>query len=99
MSTEEKCFLEVKGSESRASFDETKNQTGEEMSQSVEKVDSGSEWGVASMTASAEMSLALTGVKGITPNNGRSQMCKKSASLMDLVQAGEIYPWRLSVAS
>uniref|UniRef100_UPI00398E5FA1 mitogen-activated protein kinase-binding protein 1-like isoform X2 n=1 Tax=Pristiophorus japonicus TaxID=55135 RepID=UPI00398E5FA1 len=87
LSTEEKSFLEIKGSESRASFDGTKNQTGEEMSQSVEKVDSGSEWGIESMNACAEISLALTGVKGRTLNNGRSQMCKKSASLMDLVQA------------
>ncbi|XP_067875273.1 mitogen-activated protein kinase-binding protein 1-like isoform X2 [Heterodontus francisci] len=84
---EEKSFREVNVSESQSFFDGTINHRGEEMGQSVEKVDSGSEWSVESVSSSAEMSLALTGVKGTAPNNGRSQMCKKSASVMDLVQA------------
>ncbi|XP_067831226.1 mitogen-activated protein kinase-binding protein 1-like isoform X2 [Heptranchias perlo] len=87
LNTEEKSCVEVNGLESRSSFDRSENHRGEEMSQTVEKVDSGCEWGIESMNAGAEMSLTLAGVKGITPNNGRSQIYKKSASVVDLVQA------------
>ncbi|XP_078097750.1 mitogen-activated protein kinase-binding protein 1-like isoform X2 [Mustelus asterias] len=89
LSAEEKSFRGVEGCEARPSFDGAKNLSDEEMSQS-EKMCSGSGWGRESRSSSAEMSQTLTGVKGAAPHNGRSLMCKRSTSVMDLVQAEQV---------
>ncbi|GCB63813.1 hypothetical protein scyTo_0014682, partial [Scyliorhinus torazame] len=88
LNAEVKSFQEVKEFESQTSFDGTKNFSDEEMSQS-EKMCSESDWGIESMSSSAEMSQALTEVKNAAPRNGRSLMCKRSASVIDLIQAEE----------
>ncbi|XP_078389290.1 mitogen-activated protein kinase-binding protein 1-like isoform X2 [Cetorhinus maximus] len=99
LSAEIKPFIEVKGSKSQPSFNGAKNHSDEMMSQSVEKVYSGSEWGLESVSSSAEMSHALTGVKGAAPYNGRSLMCKRSVSVMDLVQAEQASSASFTAAS
>ncbi|XP_072405290.1 mitogen-activated protein kinase-binding protein 1-like isoform X1 [Chiloscyllium punctatum] len=81
-------FIDSHGSELESSFDGTKHLRNEEMNQTVEREYIRSEWDIESMSSSAEKSLALE-VKDTAPNNGRSPLCKRSASVIDLVQGEE----------
>ncbi|XP_048378551.1 mitogen-activated protein kinase-binding protein 1-like isoform X2 [Stegostoma tigrinum] len=85
LNAEMKPFVDGHGSELGSSFNGTKHLRDEEMCQTVESEYSGSEWDIKSMSSKAEKPLSLE-VKGATPNNKRHQMCKRSASVIDLVQ-------------
>ncbi|XP_078287303.1 mitogen-activated protein kinase-binding protein 1-like [Rhinoraja longicauda] len=84
---EEKPSVHVTGSELQSSFTGTKIHDGGERN-SVEKVISGNEGGTESMSASAEVPLAMPATKDIT-NHEISRMGKRSASVMDLIRAEE----------
>ncbi|XP_051900026.1 mitogen-activated protein kinase-binding protein 1-like [Pristis pectinata] len=87
LSAEERASAQANESQLQSSFNGTEIHQGVERN-CVEKVTHENEQHAGSMNTSAEMPLALPGVKDRT-NNGRSQMGRRSASVKDLAQMEE----------